>query len=40
MTELLEKQLGNLRESIDEIDRELLKLLARRAECVLEVGRV
>lgn len=40
MTDLLEKQLGALRQEIDAIDMELLDLLAKRAEHVLEVGRV
>lgn len=40
MTDLLEKQLGSLREKIDAIDVQMLELLAKRAEHVLEVGKV
>lgn len=40
MTDLLEKQLGAQREKIDAIDVQILTLLAKRAEHVLEVGRI
>lgn len=40
MTDLMEKQLGKLREQIDSIDGQILDLLAKRADYVLEVGKV
>ncbi|MBQ3386292.1 MAG: chorismate mutase, partial [Eggerthellaceae bacterium] len=33
-------QLGNIREAIDQVDRQLLELLNQRAALSLEVGRI
>ena len=37
-SEQVRSQLGNLREDIDKVDAELLRLLNQRAELVLKVG--
>lgn len=40
MTQLNNKELLPLRDEIDSIDTEVLKLLSRRAECAKEIGRI
>lgn len=36
----IEKSLDHWREEIDRLDRELVRLLARRTECAIEIGRL
>lgn len=40
MNRAIGKSLDHWREEIDRLDRELVRLLARRTECAIEIGRL